>query len=139
MSKVTFRRSLIFKLFIFALFIKYTNIHYQNVFIFKTNHMFILEPKPKINYQYLFSGKQVIPFKKLVKLMTAAAISNIIYMLRMFKFFLWIYEFHFGKLDVLFLVCGSIYDHIMNLQYKRFLDSTCHVYIDETADYETIW
>lgn len=27
----------------------------------------------------------------------------------------------------------------MNLQYKNFLDSTCHVSIDETADYETIW
>lgn len=56
------------------------------MFIFKTNHRFILEPKPKINYQYLFSAKHVIPFKKLVKLMTAAAFFNIIYMLRMFKF-----------------------------------------------------
>lgn len=27
----------------------------------------------------------------------------------------------------------------MNLQHKSFLDSMCHVYIDETADYETIW
>lgn len=96
---MTFRRSLIFKHFIFALFIKYKNIYYQNVFIFKTNHRFILEPKLNVNYQYLFSVKQVIPFKKLVKLMTAAAFSNIIYMLRhpCLNLFLWSYEFHFGK------------------------------------------
>lgn len=70
--------------------------------------------------------------------MTAAAFSYIIYIHAAYLF-VWSYEFHFGKLDVSFLVCGSIYDHIMNLQYKHFLDSTWHVYIDETADYETIW
>lgn len=48
-QKWLFRRSLIFKHFIFTLFIKYTNIYYKNVFIFKMNHRFILEPKPKIN------------------------------------------------------------------------------------------